>query len=243
MNMNTTPVRRVLCGAAFLCAIVGASADVSPEAAKIIDRSIEAAGGKERLESIEAIRMVGTMNMPAMGMTMTMTSLQVYPDKGYFEQEVPGMGKMVQAFDGDSGWAKDPMQGFRHLSPEEIKAQKQNRSIREMLDYQKLFESAEVLDDVEGMKVVKIKLADSGLEETHYYSKESGHLERMEMMADMGPQGSVPATMAVIGRTEENGLVFPSKLEMNAAGMKMLMDFSSIEVNPEVDENLFAPPQ
>ncbi|EDY83039.1 hypothetical protein VDG1235_2663 [Verrucomicrobiia bacterium DG1235] len=247
--MKTFLSRKVL--VAFLSLVsflqVSLQAELSDDVVSVLEANIEASGGREALAAIKSSRLKGTFSISAMGMTGTSEIVQAYPDKVYSVQTLPGMGEMIQAFDGEVGWAQDPMQGFRLLSEGEIATLKQNESFADMLDFESAFSGGEVLADadVNGVMATVLKLidAESGDEQTHYYSKETGLLLRMDMIADMGPMGKVPASMNVKSYGEQDGITYPSLIEMTNAGMLISIGFDSLEVNPEIDDSLFAAPQ
>ena len=248
MKRFPTLARWAVYSIALLFSTVASAADLSADARAIFERYIQASGGRERIESIDSLRMSGTMTIPAMGMNATMTTTLVYPDKGYTKQVIPGMGEFVQAYDGAKGWAQDPMQGFRQLSPEEIDATKgQQGGVREVLEYESKYASATVMPDadVDGkpVSVLKVVVAETGKEETHYYSKDTGYLCRIEMVAEMGTMGEMPVTMTLSDLSEHEGLVFPQKISVTNPAMTIEMHFDTFEVNPSVEPSLFLPPQ
>lgn len=231
----------------FVFQIASMRAELPKEVVEVLDASVEASGGSEALASVKSSRLKGSFSVAALGMTASMTVLQAQPDKIYIAQDLPGFGKIEQCFDGKIGWAKDPMQGFRHLSEGEIATLKQNESFAEMLDYDAAYSSGVLLEssEVDGAAVSVLKLTDAvtGEEETHYYSKESGLLLRMDTIADMGPMGKLPATMYVKAYGDQGGVKYPSLIEMTNAGVLISLTFESLELNPELDDSLFAAPQ
>lgn len=232
---------------ASCCTASFASADIPPEVVEVLEKSIEASGGKEKIESIETTRFSGNFSIAAMGMNAQTTIIQVYPDKIYNEQNIPGMGQMLQVYNGEIGWAIDPMQGYRALSEAEIDSLTQNGSLRDMLDYSSEYSSGELLpnQEIDGrpVKVLKLVAADTQNAETHYYHADTGLMVQMEMIADMGPMGELPMTMKVTAYDEQDGIKIPKTMEVHNAGMVITMDFTSIEINSDIDPALFVPPQ
>lgn len=222
-------------------------AALPPAVARVLEASIEASGGHDTLSSIKSTRLKGTFSISAMGMSGSSEIVHAYPDKVYTVQELPGLGRMEQAYDGESGWARDPMQGFRLLSEREIATLKQNEGLADMLDFESKYSAGELLPEAEvdgaAATVLKLTSADSGEEETHYYSKETGLLVRLDTVADMGPMGRLPASMTIKAYGEQAGVRYPSEMEMTNAGMLINMVFESLEVNPEIDDSIFAAPE
>ncbi len=222
-------------------------AELPAEVTDVLDANIEASGGRDLIASIESSRLKGSIAIPAIGMTGTTELSMKAPGKLYIAQEIAGMGKMVQAYDGTTGWANDPMQGFRLLSEGEISSLKQNDSFSDMLKYNEVYSSGELLADadVDGQaaSVLKLVAAETGLEQTCYYSKESGLMLRMDMMVDMGPMGKLPASMKIKSYNEQGGISYPGEMEMTNAGMVISMTFDSLEINLNIEDSLFAAPQ
>lgn len=222
-------------------------AELPAEVIEVLEANIVASGGHELIASIESSRIKGSLAIPAIGMSGTTELSMKAPNKLYIAQELPGVGKMVQAYDGEVGWASDPMQGFRHLSEGEIAALKQNDSFSDMLNYEEVYSSGEMLADadVDGQatSVVKLISMETGLEQTCFYSKESGLLLRMDMIADMGPMGKLPASMLIKSYNVHDGVSFPAVMEMTNAGMVIKMTFDSLEINVDLADSLFAAPQ
>lgn len=224
-----------------------AHAALPPEVAEVLEANIEASGGRDVISAIESSRLMGTMSIPAIGMNGTTEMVMKSPDKLYVAQTIPGMGKMVQAYDGEVGWANDPMQGFRHLSEGEISSLKQNDNFSDMLAYDEVYSSGERLADAEvdgqAAYVLKLVSSETGLEQTCYYNKDSGLLVRMDMLVDMGPMGQLPASMIIKSYQVQDGISFPASMEMTNAGMVINMTFESLEINLSLEDSLFAAPQ
>ncbi|MBK1875692.1 hypothetical protein [Pelagicoccus mobilis] len=247
--MKSPFVRKLVAGAALVAAAFSnpLQAALPTEVASVLEASIEASGGREAISAIKSTRLKGTFSLPSMGMNGTSEIVHAYPDKVYNVQELPGMGRIEQGFDGETGWARDPMQGFRLLSEGEVATLKQNEGIADMLDFESAYSSGEILEDAEvdgqSATVVKLVSSDTGKEETHFYSKESKLLVRIDTIADMGPMGEMPASMNIKSYGEQDGILYPAKMEMTNAGMLITLSFDSLEINPEIDDSVFATPQ
>jgi hypothetical protein len=76
----------------------------------ILDKMIEAAGGRKVLESIKDTTVSGDMDLPSMGMTANITIYHKEPNK--FRQDMEVMGMFISnAFDGEVGRMLDPQTG------------------------------------------------------------------------------------------------------------------------------------
>lgn len=86
---------------------------------KILEKMIKAQGGRKVLEKINDTILTGAFEMPAMGMSGTMTIYQKEPNKMRWDAEFMGM-KMTQAFDGETAWWTDPQAGSAQEMPEKM---------------------------------------------------------------------------------------------------------------------------
>lgn len=247
--MKNLYARTIILGAALLAVPFSSvlRAALPSEVVQVLEASIEASGGREAISAVKSSRLTGSFSITAMGMKGSSEIVHAYPDKVYTVQELPGIGRMEQGFDGEKGWARDPMQGFRILSEGEVSTLKQNEGIASMLDFEANYSSGTLLPDAEvrgtAASVLKLVSAETGDEQTHYYSKDTGLLVQIDMIADMGPMGKLPASMSVTAYGEQDGIKFPTEMEMTNAGMEIVMTFDRFDINPEIDESIFVAPE
>lgn len=100
------------------------------KAADILEKMIEAQGGRNLLEKIKDSTYSGTVEMIQMGMEGTMTIYHKEPNK--LRQDIEFMGMMITtAFDGETAWMTNPESGNVEELPE--KAAEQTK--REAVDF------------------------------------------------------------------------------------------------------------
>jgi outer membrane lipoprotein-sorting protein len=90
--------------------ILTTSPGLGQKASDILEKMIEAQGGKKVLEGIKDTTMSGTFEMPMMGISGTTTLYQKDPNKTRMDAEFMGM-VFTQAFDGETGWTINPETG------------------------------------------------------------------------------------------------------------------------------------
>jgi len=76
-------------------------------AQNVLDKMIEAMGGKKALAAVKDITMIGTVDMIQMGMSAPMTLYQKEPNKTRFDLDLSAFQAgltFTQAFDGTKGW-------------------------------------------------------------------------------------------------------------------------------------------
>lgn len=79
-------------------------------ASDILEKMIEASGGRKALEAVKDTTMVGDMELPSAGMSASVTIYHKEPNKFRQEMEIMGM-LMTNAFDGEVGWMLNPQSG------------------------------------------------------------------------------------------------------------------------------------
>jgi len=90
----------------------------SQEIADILDKMIEASGGRKALERIKDTTISGTVEMTQMGLSGTMTFYHKEPNK--FRQDIEVMGMVItSAFDGELAWTVNPQTGSTEELPEQ----------------------------------------------------------------------------------------------------------------------------
>src|SRR5437764_6773536 len=151
--------KKLIFSALFLFATVFAFAQTADE---IINKHIDAMGGKDKMTNLKTLKMVANVDIgPNMKAPMTM---YVVNNKGYrMEMEIQGM-KMINAFDGDSGWYIQPWGGKKdaeRMNAEQIRESKDQADITgSLFNYKEKGNTVEYLgkEDMEGTDTYKLKV-------------------------------------------------------------------------------------
>lgn len=167
-----------------LCATPVTAQDGEPTADELIEKNVEAKGGRAALESVESARATGTMTMGAGGQQMEAPFLMEWkaPDMVRTEFTIQGMTG-VRAFDGDTGWMLMPFMG--KTEPEKM-ASEDAAMIQEEADFRgRLFDPEEKgytveyagEEEIEGTPTYKLTLTSEEGDITHYYLDQEYYLE------------------------------------------------------------------
>ena len=79
---------------------------------ELVAKHIEANGGLAALQAIESVQMAGELYMSAAGMNMPITLTIKRPAKMHIHVKVAAMNmEVINAFDGETAWEDNPMQG------------------------------------------------------------------------------------------------------------------------------------
>ena len=90
----------------------------SQSADDIMEKMIEAMGGRKTLEKIKDTTISGSMDLTQMGLDGAITVYQKEPNKSRFDIEVMGM-VITQACDGETAWMINPQTGMTEEMPEQ----------------------------------------------------------------------------------------------------------------------------
>ncbi|MBX3746491.1 MAG: hypothetical protein KF833_14380 [Verrucomicrobiae bacterium] len=101
-------------------ALVSARAETAPTAGQVIERYIEAAGGRDALERLRSRVMRGQIEVTALGATGAFEIRSKAPDRQVSKIEFPVFGTLREGYDGTVAWAVVPLQGLRVKEKEEL---------------------------------------------------------------------------------------------------------------------------
>lgn len=217
--------------AALTAFVVVAPTLAAQTPAAILERYNKAVDPQGRVATIQGIRTSVTMEMPAMGMTMSINSAARRPNQIIIDTEIPGMGSMRQGYDGTTAWAIDPMQGPRILSGMEAAALIEGSTFNSMTRSPDLFSAMEAAGtaDVAGDAATCVKFTwKSGRETTDCFSNASGLLTRT-IAKQVTQAGEVEVEMLMKDYRNVNGMMIPHRMESSMMGMQMIITTTSVE--------------
>ena len=205
--------------------------DADVTVASVVDKYINAIGGKANLAKINSYTINGTISLQGQSIELKKIKAQ----GGKEMNTVTAMGQVMQkqVFDGKQGYSEQ-MGQKKPLTAAEVAEKSKNPHLFEELGFAQSPEYK-----VTGIE--KINNEDSyvvkGGDNTFYYSVatglKTGHVQKVK-----GPQGqemSIPTTFA--DYKEVNGVKMPYKITVNQMGMDMVMDVKSYEINKAKDSD------
>ncbi|HTQ79561.1 MAG TPA: hypothetical protein VMM92_06170 [Thermoanaerobaculia bacterium] len=233
-------------GALALVSAVAVSAQTADE---IIEKNIQAKGGREKLKAVQTLRMTGKMEVGP-GVQAPVTIEMKRPDKSRIEFIVQGMTG-VQAVDGNSGWMVMPFMGKTEpeaMAADDLKDIKEQADFEgPLFDYKTKGNQVELLGkvDVEGTPAWKLKVTQKDGDITYFYLDADAYLEiRTEGKRTKRGQELDLETTSGDYKTVD-GLVFPFSITVKPKGAPagQTLTITKIEVNPSVDDSRFAMPK
>lgn len=246
--LPATLAAQATAGAARKPAASSASAAASttatlPSARSVIDAYVQAIGGRAAVMARKSVRSTATLEVPAAGLKADIESSSMAPNKLIVKTTMPGLGELMQGYDGTTAWAIDPMQGARVLTGPELEQMKAQADFVAELRDPAGYTSMDVVADTtfETRPAYKLRLVrKSGEEVREYYDKESKLLLGTQTTVQTG-MGPVEATTIRQDYKQVGGLLVPTKSIQRANGQEFVITVLSSEADT-VDPTVFALP-
>jgi len=241
--MKRLPIRRTLAACAVMVlAAAGArlrAADALPKAETILDKSVEATGGKAAYEKSHNTVITGSMELPAMGIKGTMTITKAEPDKSLAEIEIAAVGSIKQGY-GKTAWEINPMQGARIREGDEATAAKREAHYHDE-NWRDDFKKVETVgtETVDGKDCYKlVKTPNAGNPVTEYYDKKTGLLVKASTTVST-PNGDMEASTVFSDYRKEGDLLVAHKIQQSAGPQEITITLETFKFNVDLAKNKF----
>lgn len=228
----------------FLFAIC-ACAQSSPTAEQILDRYVEATGGKAAYEKLRSEVSSGVMDMKAQGIKGRMTGYRNSANSSYSVVEVDGVGKIEEGVANGVVWEKSPLAGPRVKTGEERAFALREAMLAKDLKWRDVYGKVDLTgeDTVEGAACYRVTMTpkDGGRPETRFYDKQTGLLKKVSLIAAT-QMGDLPVETLMYDYKEFGGVKMVTRTVTKMAGQEMTVTLSSVEFNKEIPASRFAMP-
>ena len=206
-------------------------------AEKVIDKYIEAIGGRNNINKIKDLQQIGSVSM--MGRSVTIKSFREAPDKFANITEMNGQVVQKQVYDGEK--AKVTAMGQqREIQGEQLKNLRYEAKMFKFLRYDELDVELELqgIESVDGEEAYKIKVTTpAGQAKYDFYSVETG-LKIQTKATQQTPQGEITSTQKFSDYREVKGVKFPYTIDIS--GMQsMTLKMDTYKVNEGIDPSVF----
>jgi len=223
---------------AAMCTSVAAKAQTIEE---VVTKHIEAIGGRASWEKVNSMRSEGTINVQGNDVNLTLTKQK---GKG-MRQDIAVMGMTgFQIITPEKGWSYMPFQGQTEVdsmpSAEVMKLQDGIDIGDPLLTYKERGYTAELSgkETINGSETAKIVITKKdGTKQTIFVDSKSNHIVRAISMQSMhGQEQEIINDFSNFKQLPE-GIVVPMNITLPFGELQL----TKVEVNKEVDENIFKP--
>ena len=235
---------RKLFVAVLLCPLFSLAAADLPSADTVLNKYLEATGGRAALEKRHNQVEHGSFQLPAAGLQGTLTIYEAEPNKNRLVVDIPGIGKIEQGSDGQIAWENNPLQGPRVKEGVELAESLRDSTFNLPLVAQKIYSKIENTgsETVNGHDCYKVVLTPpTGNPTTEFYDKTSGLLIKTTATRSTA-MGDITAESTYEDYRKDGDVLSPHKITQSAAGQEFQIVVEKVEVNVDLPKNIFDPP-
>ena len=216
-------------------------------AEEIIEKSIQATGGREAAAKVTSLVAKGSMEIVAMGGTASTEIYTKAPDKRVSITVVEGYGDVKQGYDGKNAWSAEPQNGVVDVTGDSLAAARREAQFNGELRWKELYPKAEVTgkEKVGDHDCWIVKLTPSaGKPVIRSYDAESFLLTKVLTTTD-SPQGAAEVTVVVSDWKDiGNGMKMPYTMKITLPGIgDLITRYKEYLYNVEIDDAKFAKPK
>lgn len=236
-----------------ICASFTMNAQTADE---IISTYFENIGGLENIKKIEGIKMSATSK--GQGMEIPIEIVQLKGGKQYVKISIQGKEIMQGVFDGETFWNTNFMTMKAEKSDAESTANMKletNDFLDPFIDYKEKGYAVELLgtETIDGTETFKIKLTKEPVtvdgkeeESVSFYFFDSENYVPIAVQSEVksGPGKGMISEVTFSDYQEVDGIYFAFSMTQGVKGQPGApMNISSIELNPKIDDSVFAFPE
>jgi hypothetical protein len=233
----------VLCPAfGLFAAPQGASA---PSVDQILDRYVQAVGGKDALEKVTSRAMKGTLENSDDGTTSPAEVFTKAPNKYLAVVNLGDGGEMLDGWNGETGWGKDPDSGLHDIGKAEQIAARRDydfyREARLKELFPKMALSGKTKVDDRDAYIIEAT-SPEGATEKMYFDVESGLLVRRDFERVNIDDGIVLYEVDYDDYKDVEGLKLPATVRRKTPDYTLTYRFTEIKQNVPVEDAKFNKP-
>ena len=214
-----------------------------PTVDQILDRYVEALGGKAAMEKLNTRVSKGSFEAAQGGSG----SVEIYakaPNKNALIVDVEGMGQFRQGFDGTVGWTDNAQAGLREMEGQELSVTRRSAVFHGPLKLRELYPQM----TLKGMQkvgerdayLIEADPGDGSLRRM-YFDARTGLLLRNEIERDT-PQGRATFQTDLEDYKEVDGVKIPFTVRQANPNLTLVVKLSEVRHNVPVDDAKFAKP-
>jgi len=218
----------------------------APSVDQILDRYVQAVGGKDAIEKVTSRNLKGTLENSDDGTTSPAEIFTKAPNKYLAVVNVGDGAQILEGWNGEKGWGKDPDSGLHDTDKAEQIAAKRDydfyREIRLKELFPKMALSGKTKVDDRDAFIIEASTPE-GATEKWYFDAETGLLVRRDFERVTIDDGIVLYEMDYDDYKDVDGLKLPSTVRRKTPDYTLTYRFTEIKQNVPVEDAKFNKPE
>lgn len=216
----------------------------SQDVKEIIDKSIEAQGGRKALAQVIDSTYVGDMELIQFGVFGSVIRYQKEPNKMRMDIEVQGY-TITQAYDGETAWMTNPQTGATEEMPEDLAADTKKGALGmdAILNPEKygITYSYQKEETIEGINHLIIEQIFEDGEKITLYINGDNYLPYKSITTTVDQFGREVEEETIMGDYREvEGIMVPFSISIYHDGEEFItMTISEVKINSGLEDSLF----
>jgi hypothetical protein len=214
-----------------------------PSARSVLDRHVEAIGGRAAILSHKSMSVKGTLSMPSTGLSGAVEVYGAVPNKSLMKVSLGGVGELIEGFDGIHGWGLSPMTGPMLLDGKQLEDRKFDSDFHSELRGDVRYSSMTTLEQTEfdGRPCYKLRLVrKTGGEDTEFYDVKTG-LQAGKIFGRETEMGTMTSTVTIKEYRKFGNLLQPTSIRQQVGPVEQVITVDTVEYD-NVPASVFEPP-
>ena len=215
-----------------------------PTADQILDKYVQAIGGKAAIEKQTSRVSKGSFEIPAVGASGTAEIYEKAPNKNAAIITIPGFGVIQEGYDGKTAWAQDPQSGLREKAGAELATAKLDGEFHKPIKIKQLYPKIVVKgkDKVGDRDVFVVEATPvESSTETWYFDAQSGLILRQDAERE-SPQGKQAVQSFLEDYKEVDGVKIPFSIRQVTPQFTVTIKIEDVKSNVPIDDAKFKKP-
>jgi hypothetical protein len=217
---------------------------VEPTVDQILDKYMQASGGRKAVEKITSRVTKGTVEFSTIGLKGEIESYAKAPNKTLTIFNLSGLGEFREGYDGKIAWSQNPMMGLREKSGAELAAIAQTSDIHAQIKTRRLYSKLEFKgkEKVENRETYVILATPAvGAPVKMYFDTQTGLMARTDLDFD-NPQGHFHIESTMDDYREVDGVMISFLGRQKTSVADFVIKLTEVKHNVAIDDAKFNKP-
>lgn len=237
----------LLLGGALLLAPAtpAVSQDALPSGREVVNRFIDAIGGKDAIMAQGGRHMMGSFSIPSQGIGGALDVYAQPPNRMLVKVTIDGIGEIKTGYDGTTAWAMNPMVGPQVLDSLQLRQLQQQADFYSSLYPESQIASLETVgtEPFEGVSCYNVKVTTTwGETYNEYFDVETG-LQVGSRRKQESQMGAIETVAVASDWRVIEGMKVPFKSVQRTMGIEQLITVDSVSVLAVPDSVFALPPE